>query len=59
VFNYDTPAIGVDTATMEKNYSDTWRLGLSAEWNVKPWLALRAAYVYDESPIDKDHTDYL
>ena len=58
-FNYDTPAIGVDTATIEKNYSDTWRLGMSAEWNVKPWLALRAAYVYDESPIDKDHTDYL
>ncbi|MBI9091748.1 MAG: outer membrane protein transport protein [Desulfobacterium sp.] len=58
-FVYDSPAIGVDTATMAKNYSDTWRLGLSAEWNVKPWLALRAAYVYDESPIDENHTDYL
>ncbi|MCP4114543.1 MAG: hypothetical protein GY737_03930 [Desulfobacteraceae bacterium] len=58
-FVYDTPAIGVDKATMAKNYSDTWRLGLSAEWDVKPWLALRTAYVYEESPIDENHTDYL
>ncbi len=58
-FKYDSPSVGVDTVSMEKNYQNTWRLGISAEWAVKPWMDLRASYVFDESPIDKNHTDYM
>lgn len=42
----------------DKKWHDTWRWMVGAEWNAASWLALRAGYVYDDSPIPDDHVDY-
>lgn len=42
-----------------KNWRDTWRWSLGVEYLPVDWLALRAGYVYDESPMTKEYEDYL
>ncbi len=42
-----------------KNWKDTWRLNVGVEWQVLDWLALRAGYVYDQSPMTDKYADYL
>lgn len=42
-----------------KDWRDTWRWGVGVEYLPTDWLALRAGYVYDESPMTKEYEDYL
>lgn len=43
----------------QKNYKDVVRVGLGAEYRLTDAWALRAGYVYDQSPIDEHNMDTL
>ncbi len=43
----------------KKDYKDTYRLNLGAEYNLNPNWAVRAGYVFDKSPINKHEMDTL
>ena len=43
----------------KKNYQDVYRLNLGTEYMLTPNWALRAGYVYDKSPINKNAMDTL
>jgi long-chain fatty acid transport protein len=43
----------------EKDWHDTWRYQFGLEYAATTWLDLRASYVFDESPINEHHLDYL
>lgn len=42
-----------------KHWQDTWRAGLGVEYSPLDWLALRASYTFDESPMTDHYADYL
>jgi len=42
-----------------KDWKDTWRLGVGAEYALTPCWDLRAGYVYDESPMRTERADYM
>lgn len=50
---------GLPVSENKKAWENVWRLNLSAEWQALDWLALRASYVYDESPMSEEYEDYL
>lgn len=43
----------------KKDWRNTWRLGVGAEYQATDWLALRAGFVWDESPMTEEYEDYL
>lgn len=43
----------------KKDYKDTYRLNLGAEYNLNPNWAVRAGYVFDKSPINAHEMDTL
>lgn len=43
----------------EKEWSDSWRYSVGVEYAATPRMDLRAGFIYDESPADSDHIDYL
>jgi len=44
----------------QKNWRDTWALSLSAEYWMYDWLALRAGFLYETSPLNGAYyNDYL
>lgn len=43
----------------EKAWRDTWRYQIGAEYELYDWLDLRCGYIYDQSPIQSDHADYM
>lgn len=43
----------------KKDYKDTYRLNLGAEYNLNPNWAVRAGYVFDKSPINAHAMDTL
>lgn len=57
--NYDNPSLGTDEIVSEKNWNDTWRLNVGVEYLPLDWLALRAGYVWDQSPLEKGYEDYF
>ncbi|WP_461210256.1 OmpP1/FadL family transporter [Desulfocurvus sp. DL9XJH121] len=54
-FEYDNV---LGSRKSDKKWHDTWRWMVGLEWDAASWLALRAGYVYDDSPIPDDHVDY-
>lgn len=58
VVDYEYPSLGTQRAVSEKYWNDTWRFNLGVEYLPVNWLALRAGYVYDQSPIEKGLEDY-
>lgn len=57
------PMKGLDGGPMvaesKKQWSDSWRVNVGAEYDVTDWLALRLGYVYDQSPMTSSWADYL
>ena len=47
------------TSKSEKDWKDTWRLNVGAEYQLLDWMAVRAGYIYDQSPMTEGHEDYL
>ena len=43
----------------KKKWNDVWRLSFGAEYQMLDWLTLRAAYLFDESPMTERYEDYL
>lgn len=43
----------------EKEWDDAWRYNVGVEYKATDWMDLRAGYVYDFSPVDDGHADYL
>lgn len=43
----------------KKMWDDSWRLNAGVEWQALDWLALRAGYVWDQSPMTERYEDYL
>lgn len=44
----------------QKNWRDTWALSLSAEYWMYDWLALRAGFLYETSPLNGEiYNDYF
>jgi long-chain fatty acid transport protein len=50
---------GASTGAALKDWQDTWRLGIGAEYALTPAWDLRAGYVYDETPIRTERADYM
>lgn len=50
---------GQEKAENPKKWRDVWRINVGAEWQALDWLALRAGYVFDESPMTSMYEDYL
>ena len=48
-----------DHSTSNKNWRDTWRYALGAEYALTDMVDLRAGYIYDQSPISDDGADYM
>lgn len=57
--DYDSTLLGQEGTVSEKNWDSTWRYSLGVEWNATDRLALRASYVFDETPVDYQYSDYL
>ena len=56
----DEPMIGDRRVLVsEKNWHDTWRLSLGADWRMRDDLTLYAGYTYDGSPLDDRTADYF
>lgn len=47
------------TLSQPKKWKDTWAFALSAEYLPVEWLALRAGYMLETSPINAKNADYL
>jgi len=47
------------TSVDPKNWKDVWRFNLGVEYWVRDWMALRAGYVWDQSPVPGRYQDYL
>lgn len=45
--------------TQPKHWRDTWAFSGSVEYKPVDWLALRAGYTYETSPMNHAHADYL
>ena len=54
-----TDAVGRNTVVAEKKWQDVWRFQFGVEYLPIENLALRAGYVYDQSPIRKGYEDYM
>jgi long-chain fatty acid transport protein len=54
-FSYDKR----DGITEAKDWKDVWRFQLGVEYAYNDWLDLRCGYVFDESPINDAHYDYM
>ncbi|XPV76059.1 MAG: OmpP1/FadL family transporter [Desulfovibrio sp.] len=48
----------IDLASRSK-YSDVWRLNIGVEYEYNDDWTLRTGYVFDESPLNKNHLDYM
>ncbi len=56
----DTPLAPSDNISdSKKMWDDSWRLSAGVEWQALDWLALRAGYVWDQSPMTEQYEDYL
>ena len=42
-----------------KHWKDVWRIGFGVEYSPLDWLTLRAAYMFDQSPMEGRQADYL
>lgn len=42
-----------------KKWKDTWAFNISAEYQALEWLALRAGYSYETSPMNDKNADYM
>ncbi len=58
-FEFDDPVNGAFDSTAVKNWKDVWRYNVGVEYEALDWLTLRCGYVYDESPLNDTHLDYL
>lgn len=58
--NFDIQLIDSNiTLPNKKNWKDTWLFNISVENQALDWLALRAGYSFETSPIDETYADYL
>ncbi len=46
-------------AIYPKKWRDSWNFNASVEYKPTAWLALRAGYWYDTSPINEDYAEYM
>lgn len=57
---YEKPLAGViRSVTRVKDWEDTIRIQLGAEYKALDWLDLRASYIFDQEPVNSEHADYL
>ncbi|WP_233813464.1 OmpP1/FadL family transporter [Desulfobaculum bizertense] len=54
---FEIDSMGQDIVS-DKNWHDTWRYQVGAEYRLYDWMDLRAGYVFDESPIQDEYADY-
>ena len=58
--DFDPALLGmIPSSTTEKNWHDTFRCQLGAEYALTEAWALRAGYVNDRTPDPDDHADYI
>lgn len=59
--DYDhTPGTGLPgEKTDKKEWKDTYRIGLGAEYTLTSSLKLRGSYIFDKSPVNNDYMDVL
>lgn len=55
----DPTLLGVTEVTSEKDWDDTWRYVIGAEYALNDAWALRVGYVYDQTPVPDRTADYL
>lgn len=58
-YNFDTNFGAGTHVDSIKNWKNVWRFQLGGEYQALDWLAVRAGYVYDQSPIRKGFEDYM
>lgn len=55
-FEFDSP---LRRKSSVKNWKDSWRFQLGAEYALSDALAFQASYVFDQSPVTGNHVDYI
>lgn len=58
-FEFDKPIGGKTDLKSKKDWNDSWRFAFGVEYEPREWVALRASYVYDNSPINDNYDDYM
>jgi len=58
IIQYDNASLGSTEVTSQRQWNDTWRLNAGLEYLPVEWLALRAGYIWDQSPIQDGYEDY-
>ncbi len=43
----------------DRQWRNNWTFNISAEWWAYDWMALRLGFVYDRSPMNHGHADYM
>lgn len=58
--HFKQPLLGlVNEYGSEKNWSESWRFGIGAEFTLSEFSSIAFGYVYDQDPIDLGKADYL
>jgi long-chain fatty acid transport protein len=57
--NIENEDTGKLATSSTKDYNDTIRVQLGAEYQYNDWLTLRGGYVFDQSPIEDEYAEYL
>jgi long-chain fatty acid transport protein len=58
--DFDPALLGqIPTSTTEKNWDDVFRYQIGVEYALNETWALRAGYIYDETPDPDAHVDYI
>jgi long-chain fatty acid transport protein len=58
---FDRPMRGTGrTADIsEKDWSDVWRYGFGASYQLLDWMSVMGGYVFDMDPINRENTDFM
>lgn len=43
----------------EKDWSDVWRYGFGASYQLLDWMSVMGGYVFDMDPINRENTDFM
>lgn len=58
--HFDQPLLGrIGEFGADKDWGDSWRFGIGAEYKLSEFASIAFGYVYDQDPINLDMADYL
>jgi Long-chain fatty acid transport protein len=56
---FDKPVIGRSESASEKDWNNVFRYAFSGTYQLTDTWTLRASYIYDKSPVNANHVEYI